>query len=161
MRLEEALAKSKVQQAIRRGLKVCWVASKPGPTIFFFRRVKNGSCIWLDYKSARRYQDWVPRGNVMPTATIILQGVNYGLLSPQGVLYGCSFTGHEELAEEIGYVLGMDTAFPQDDLIKNGWIKLSNYNFVDNHKEPTQKQLDTIWDWWRANPQERKPQQLG
>lgn len=65
-----------------------------------------------------------------------------GLLSPKGLLYSCSFWGHDDLAE----VLGFKSCWASE---KAGFIHLSSYDDVWREPEvaPTQAQLDTIFNW--------------
>jgi hypothetical protein len=76
-----------------------------------------------------------------------------GWLSPSGKLYYCNDTGHEDLADLIEEELGgkCDRVSAQSWVIDAGWIKL-HYpeGFIlreYSHPDPTQKQLDFMFDY--------------
>lgn len=61
------------------------------------------------------------------------------------------WTGDKELEiisahYEIAHELYPDAEHPQDVLMKLGWIKVSCINGITAFKEPTQSQLNTLWD---------------
>lgn len=76
-----------------------------------------------------------------------------GWLSPDGKLYPCEYQGHIALAENLG--------LEGTDIEDAGWIKLQDggwlYPFYLRSQGVTQAQLDTLFDWHRANKINMKP----
>jgi hypothetical protein len=75
-----------------------------------------------------------------------------GWLSPEGELYPCTFATHLRLAEIIEKMIG--GIFDHRYMEKIGWIKLSItqagwYQWLPENANPTQTQIDTIYDWCR------------
>lgn len=69
-----------------------------------------------------------------------------GWLSPGGKFYPCAYGCHHEVAFRLGYREPM--------LEKLGWVKLQNGNFFwdfTTHFEPTQRQIDLVFDYCREN----------
>jgi hypothetical protein len=76
----------------------------------------------------------------------------FGLLTPQGKLILCGYTGHDSLY----YILR-----PKDkncwDMADNGsWMHFSHGHFNPPMKSMTQKQMDFIFDWVESKPDTRK-----
>lgn len=67
---------------------------------------------------------------------------NTGLLSPKGVLYPCRYGGHSSLTIRL---IGYDSV---GDYTKYNFLHLEEmYWGVPYIQEPTQDQIDTIFDW--------------
>jgi hypothetical protein len=87
------------------------------------------------------------------------KGVQYGLLSPNGKLYPCGWHEHNALAFRV-----TDMSCP--DACARGWMMLTVISsagkdeplwywgfedFAHAFKTITGEQINTIWDWCRAN----------
>lgn len=69
-----------------------------------------------------------------------------GWLSPKGRFYPCTYMGHIDAADELGY--------EEVEVEKLGWVKLSSGEWFQPDKELTQRQLDWMFDWCVANSKE-------
>lgn len=81
-----------------------------------------------------------------------LSGVLFAWISPEGDLYICGKESHEETAGLICQKLGIELCklwnCHGDELLKRGWIKLSNWGFA-YEMEPRdihQGQINTCFD---------------
>lgn len=78
-----------------------------------------------------------------------------GWLSPKGFIIECNYASHENMACAIlrHFYNGQDrdhSSTPGDDLIKRGWHKLQNKDWLSlyhNDFKVTQAQYNTIWDY--------------
>lgn len=74
-----------------------------------------------------------------------------GWLLPNGDYYGCEYTGHWKLADDLLFAGKEDDNLPDPELKAEslGWIKISGaYAFrFTAFKKPTQKQLDKLFDY--------------
>ena len=82
-----------------------------------------------------------------------LENIYLGWLSPDGDLWGSDEMG---LHTRLEIVLSREYYSKTCDLSKLGWIKLGNMYGSGFHprldgKEPTQKQLDVIFDWCKIH----------
>lgn len=69
-----------------------------------------------------------------------------GWLSPDGKFYPCEYGGHDDLEFQLGC--------GRSRLEELGWVKLQNGNFLwdfSGHFEPTQRQIDLVFDYCRKN----------
>jgi hypothetical protein len=73
-----------------------------------------------------------------------------GYIIPTGKFYSCEWMEHDWLAS----VLGNSQHFDKEIASNMGWIEIThpmgepeNLNIIMGDKEPTQKQLDTLFDW--------------
>jgi len=78
------------------------------------------------------------------------------LLSPEGTLYPCPFAMHSDLAWILDEMFGWGYHDPSKELSIRGWYKLTIdlsgvYNWVPIDGQPTQPQIDTIFDWCKEN----------
>jgi hypothetical protein len=71
-----------------------------------------------------------------------------GWLVPDGTLYPCPLRGHGQLACDLGYrYLNGFSYDPRLCHLSNGrWLRMPD-------SQPTQAQLDTIWDWCQQHGQ--------
>lgn len=115
----------------------------------------------FDWQCEDTYHDWA-----MPNEEILSE---YGLISPSGDYYACTFASHESLAEHIVQRddclrTGFNNKYKEthrwdrsmEYLYELGWISCRNpYHgacYVDlgkynNEDELPQKMLDTVYDW--------------
>lgn len=73
-----------------------------------------------------------------------------GWILPTGKFYSCGYMEHDWLAGKIGN----SPSFSRTEAAKMGWIEIThplgqenNFEIYFGAKEPTQKQLDTLFDW--------------
>ncbi len=80
-----------------------------------------------------------------------LEGRATGWLSPDGTFYGCPRSVHVALGEALGEYFGIGSSA---NLELAGWGHISSIGFHlrtdDRAREPTQAQLDALWDWYMS-----------
>lgn len=81
-----------------------------------------------------------------------LTGVLFAWISPEGDLYICGEMSHEEcaihLCRKYGISMSVQWNCHGDELLKRGWIKLSNWGFAYEMepKDIHQGQINTCFD---------------
>lgn len=76
-----------------------------------------------------------------------------GWLAPDGQFYGCRSYVHIALGDEMAQYFKV--GHRSSDLEKAGWGHVSDHGFhvrdsYISDKEPTQAQLDVLWDWFMS-----------
>lgn len=79
---------------------------------------------------------------------------DYGLVSPEGVFWSCDFYGHSRLGhkDEVNAYDGFGR-------LKPGWIHVRRKDWeMEAWREPTQRQLDTAFNWSLFGVERRVPE---
>ena len=80
--------------------------------------------------------------------------LKYGLITPKGELFACGYTDHDYLTEQLCYIGKLDE---NDDRDYKGSVHITSWR-ANNIEEKwqdamriTQKQLDTLFDYYTAH----------
>ncbi len=84
----------------------------------------------------------------------------FGLLSPEGKLYACNYCEHDQTYDDIR--ADQDLKAWTYNAAKFLHLSGGHWNDPAGYFTPTQRQIDTLFDWVQKDPENRKlPKWLG
>ena len=75
--------------------------------------------------------------------------VDHCWIAPDGTFWPVAFANHSYFADWKMQELGYDRTWVED-LEKLGWLHFSDLSLRNERPKFTQRQFDTIWDWYVA-----------